>query len=64
LIIRDLGSASRRKVLAQDATAMMRVLVMALVLNEQETFSARDYGKLRARDEELGVRWPSWRLRT
>jgi hypothetical protein len=38
LIIRDLGSASRRKVLAQDTAAMMRVLVMALVLNEQEPF--------------------------
>jgi uncharacterized protein YlxW (UPF0749 family) len=49
----DLGSASRRKVLAQDVVAVMRVLEMALVLNKQETFSTQDLGKLRARNEEL-----------
>ncbi|GAU40244.1 hypothetical protein TSUD_219540 [Trifolium subterraneum] len=49
-IIHNLKAASRRKELAQDATALIRVLEMALVLNGQEYCSAQDLEKLRARN--------------
>ncbi|MCI54200.1 hypothetical protein A2U01_0075449, partial [Trifolium medium] len=48
-IIRDLGAVSRKKVLAEDVAALVRLDEMALVLNEEGTSSEREIAKLRAR---------------
>ncbi|WJX95592.1 histone deacetylase [Trifolium repens] len=52
-IIRDIGVASRRKEIARGAAAMMRLLAMVLVLNDEEQSSVKDLNEARARKEEL-----------
>ncbi|MCI42047.1 hypothetical protein A2U01_0063282, partial [Trifolium medium] len=55
-IIKDLGAASRKKVLAEDVAALVRLAEMALVLNEEGSSSEREIVKLRARNESLSAR--------
>jgi cell division protein FtsB len=52
-IIRDMGVASRRKEITRGAAAMMRLLAMVLVLNDEEQSSVKDLNEARARKEEL-----------
>ncbi|MCI77562.1 hypothetical protein A2U01_0098832, partial [Trifolium medium] len=55
-IIRDLGGASRKKVLAEDVAALVRLAEIALVLNEEGGMSEREMAKLRARNEALDAK--------
>lgn len=53
LVIENLGAEGWRKVLAQDVAALMRVLEIAMVLNDEKTYSAQNLEKLWVANEKL-----------
>ena len=53
--IMGLDAAGRKKELVQDATTLMRVLELALVLNDRETCSADELEKLQTINAKLKI---------
>ncbi|MCI39393.1 hypothetical protein A2U01_0060624, partial [Trifolium medium] len=52
-VILDMGPAARQQELARDAAAVIRLLEIALVLNDEQGSSIRDLEKLKGRNEQL-----------